>query len=324
MSAAVLVGDVGGTNARFALARRGPEGIGLDAFRKLPGDDYGSFEDALAAYLADTGIETDAALFALAGPVSVDQTVELTNRAWPLIEADALASRFNLRALRLVNDFAAMARAVPEMPAGNFVSILAGDRVPEAPILVTGPGTGFGIATLLTRPDGGYRVMTGEGGFATYAATNELERVVQEALAAEHGFVCNEMVVSGKWLAPVHRILCAHFGVPYKPAFARDLLRDAAAGDEVAREVCLLRAAGAMSAAGDAALITGARGGVVMTGGVAERITDWLRHPEAVRRFRQRGSHSDYMAHLPVSVLVGNEAPLIGAAALHFDEEALP
>ena len=318
----VLVGDVGGTSVRFALARRDHGGaIRLDAFTKLQNDDFSSFDKALNSYLDGVSDRPARALFALAGPPRSDGSIQLTNRDWPLVAPLDVASRCGIETVRLVNDFAAMSRAIPEMPDTAFETVLDGEASPGAPIVVTGPGTGFGVGTLIPLQTGGYHVLTGEGGHAAYAAHTVREADIAEHLAARHGYVSTEMIVSGAWLHPVYEVIADLHNQPVEALSAGEMLDRASAGDPVCEELCRFRARAIMGAAGDVALITGGRGGVVLTGGVAERMVPWLQAPEARDRFRERGSHAAYMTPIPVRVLKSPEAPVIGAAALLFDED---
>lgn len=321
MGATVLVGDVGGTSCRFALAMRGSDGqIALSGFEKLANDDFARFSDALGAYAGRlAGPVPHRALFALAGPPEDDGSITLTNRDWPAVRPAHLMQAAGLKAVTLVNDFAAMARAVPELPPEAFETVLPGTPKPGTPILVTGPGTGFGISTLLPLEAGGWRVLTGEGGHAAYAPRTQREAEIAARLATGHGYVSTENVVSGAWLQPVFDVISDLHGRPRMALEAAEILARADEGDPVCVEVCEVRARGIMGAAGDAALITGAQAGVVLTGGVAERMGKWLRSADAEIRFRGRGPRTPWMAGVPVSVLHADEAPLIGAAALAFE-----
>jgi len=332
VSETVLVGDVGGTSCRFALARREHGRIVLDHVKKYsePKNTEGqvetplfpSFDEALADYLSfhDVNAAGLRALFALAGPPEEDGSVLMTNRPfWPRIVPGVVAERFQLNDVALVNDFAAMARSIPDMADEDFVEILPGKPRPGVPIIVTGPGTGFGIATLIVTPGRRWFPITGQGGHAAYAAHTVREAQLAEAMMAEFGYVSTEMVVSGIWLKAVFDILSDFHGVPRRPLTAADILSGADEGDPVCVETCLLRARGIMGAAGDVTLINGGQGGVFLTGGVAERMPKWLKHPEAAARFRERGPESPFVADVPVRVLMNHAAPLIGAAALAFD-----
>ena len=141
-------------------------------------------------------------------------------------------------------------------------------------------------------------------------------RTFRDVIARTYNYVSVEMIVSGRWLMPVYEAICELEGVTPEDLSPQNILDRADAGDKVCVEVCKFRANALMGAVGDAALITGAHAGVVLTGGVAERMVKWLRTTEASDRFLERGPMSPFLAHTPVSVLMHDEAPLIGAAAL--------
>ncbi len=322
MSDTVLVGDIGGTNVRFARARLGfaghPE---VEDISIMPGDDFNSFDDALRLYLGEIGNKRPAqALFAFAGPVR-DGTVRLTNRDWTVSSRD-LASKLGFENVRLVNDYAAMARSIPELADGSFRMLNEG-RVPDerSAILVAGPGTGLGMATLLPEGERGWRVMTGEGGHAAFAPRTQREWELVKRLQTTHGYVSKELVLSGSGLNAVHEALCDIDGRNWVETPPAEIMARAIAGDQLCRDICEIRAGATLDALGDAALINGTRGGVVITGGVAERIVDWLSKPKALARFFERGPMSHYMKPIPIRLLMESQAALIGAAALHFDEE---
>ncbi|MEL6473978.1 MAG: glucokinase [Pseudomonadota bacterium] len=320
--ARVLVGDVGGTNVRFAVARVNGSGVpAIDDFSRMPNDDFGSFDEALAAYLSDLDVDQPAtALFALAGPVK-DRRVALTNRDWT-VDAKAIEDTQGFADVRLVNDYAAMARAIPELAAEAFHTLHAGTSASKrAPILVAGPGTGLGMATLVPVGASGWRVLTGEGGHSAFAPQSDIEWALAEALRAKFGYVSRELVLSGSGLDAVHEALCGIHGVAYEQASAADILERAQRGDEICKQICEIRSGSVLETLGDVALINGATGGVVVTGGVAERLVSFLSAPHALARFFERGPMSDYMRPIPVRLLKDGAAPLIGAAALHFERE---
>lgn len=322
MPDSVLVGDIGGTNVRFARARLGFAGhLEVENISVFQGDDYGSFDAALEQYLEQLGNHRpDEALFAFAGPVR-DGTVRLTNRSWT-VNSRETAQKAGLANVRLVNDYAAMARSIPELGPESF-RLLHEGRVPDerSPILVAGPGTGLGMATLLPEGERGWRVMTGEGGHAAFAPRTDREWELTKRLQATHGYVSKELVLSGSGLNAVHKALCEIDGVPWEITPPAEIMRRAREGDRMSRDICEIRAGATLDALGDAALINGTRGGVVITGGVAERLVDWLQQPAAISRFFDRGPMSHYMKPIPIRLLMDGEAALIGAAALHFDED---
>lgn len=315
----VLVGDVGGTNVRFARADLAGGRIEVSGFAKLRGDDFCCFERALEQYCADT--ETcagDAAVFALAGPLR-DGEVHLTNRDWTVSKA-GLKNEFTLSDVHLINDFAAMARAVPELGTGTMQVVKSGQADPKRPIIVAGPGTGLGVATLFPDAKGRWNVMSGEGGHLAFAPRNHLEIELLKALKAEHGYVSNELVCSGMGLPAVHRALCEIHGTDYVETRPADMLDAAEQGDTFFLELCRLRARAVMSAVGDLALANGALGGVVLAGGVTERLLPYLLEEHAQHRFTARGPMSGYLADCPIHLMTDPAAPLIGAAALYLKD----
>ena len=317
MGEGILVGDVGGTNVRFAVARRQDGRIVADSFEKFSGDDFSRFDDVLGAYFDKTNIRVGRACFALAGPVQHGE-VTLTNRGWHVSE-HSLQERFGFEDVRLINDFTAMARSIPEFDRSGFEQILPGVAEPEAPVIVAGPGTGFGVATLF-HDCGNWHVLTGEGGHIAFAPRTELEWQLATILINRFGYVSNELVASGTGLGPVYEAFCEIFDRPVEELSPHEMRRRADAGDEMLYQLILLRACTVMGAVGDLALANGAVGGVVLAGGVTERIVDFLRTPQATERFRERGPMSRYLADCPVVLMHDPEAPLIGAAA-YYDQE---
>ncbi len=316
MSKPVLVGDVGGTKIRLALASSSLGHVQLHNIKVYDDPTIPSFEDAIEDYLSSSDVKPKSALFALAGPIADDGSIKLTNRPWPRVVPSVIQSRFLIESATIVNDFAAMARAIPEIPNDSFETVIESHFSPEGPILVTGPGTGHGVSTLIQSVTGGWRVMTGEGGHSAFAPRNMREAAIRDVIARTYNYVSVEMIVSGRWLMPVYEAICELEGVTPEDLSPQNILDRADAGDKVCVEVCKFRANALMGAVGDAALITGAHAGVVLTGGVAERMVKWLRTTEASDRFLERGPMSPFLAHTPVSVLMHDEAPLIGAAAL--------
>ena len=311
----VLVGDIGGTNVRFALASRKGGQLRIEHFEKLAGDDFGSFDAVLQEYLDRTGVSVAAACFALAGPVE-NQEVTLTNRGWH-VSASALKTSFGFQEVCLINDFHAMARSVPEFAFETFDCVLPGTPQPGAPVLVAGPGTGFGVATLLTEPAGGWRVISGEGGHMAYAPRTDVEHELARVLTRDHGYVSNELVASGSGLDEVYSAFCEMFGRERVALSPEEMRQRADAGDELFRTLIEVRALAVMGAAGDLVLANGALGGVVLAGGVSERISDFLKTAEARQRFVARGPMSQYLEDCPVWLMREATAPLIGAAAYY-------
>ena len=304
----ILVGDIGGTNARLALAAPGT--TDPIAERRYATADFGDFESVVAAFLAETKATITAGCLAVAGPISDDgRSAKLTNLPWT-IDVDALAARFHLGHLTLANDFAAAAIGVTVAPAETLVPLQDGEPLGQAPKLVIGAGTGLGMATLVRHGDA-WRVLAGEGGHVAFAPLDEDQDRILHALRAEHGRVTAERVISGPGLAAIHRILA---GANLDPAeiTRRALLEaDAAALDSLD---VFLSAYGAF--AGDMAMAVMARGGVYLAGGIAAKLLPILPASPFLIAFNAKAEHAGLVRRMPVAVVTDPSLGLRGAACL--------
>jgi glucokinase len=302
---------------RFAVALPGGDAVELEDIQSYANDDFASFDDALSFYLERASIRPRRLALAFAGAIKGNAGA-LTNRPSWRVDGGALARRFGLDGALVVNDFAAAARGVVEAPEDAFVEIKPGVREADAPVVVGGPGTGFGTATVVPWM-GRWRVLPGEGGHRTYAPQTPVEWALAEAVRAKLGHVSVEIVAAGKHAETVREALFGVLGEPYERLAPDEVLARAAAGDRGSRAYCELRAAATMSAMGDAALLVGARGGVVLMGGVAERLVDYFRAPAMLDRFIVHGPMSDYLRPVPVRLAAGPHLALIGAARIYLE-----
>lgn len=314
MSQPILVGDVGGTNARFGCAFLSDSGLVIEGFFKTPNRDHTDFESALDTYLKQCGTRPHHACFAIAGPIR-DNAVTLTNRNWH-ISGHALETKFGFQSVQLINDFAAMARAIPEISPQKFHKLIPGLPDKNTPIIVAGPGTGFGVATLVQTAGANWSVVQGEGGHIAYAPQTDLEFDIAQILMRKHGYVSNELIASGRGLPAVHRAFCQIYDCTFEKMHPGEMLKLAAAGDQMFTALCKLRARTVLRVAGDLVLANGALGGVVLAGGVTERLIPYLSAEDVKPIFANRGPMSDYLSLCPVDILTEPTAPLIGAAAM--------
>lgn len=310
----ILVADIGGTNARFALARRAGGAIAVEDMKRYRASEFDTLRAAATAYLDSLATKPKAACFAVAGPVT-DAVIEFTNSPWVLDVAEIKAA-LHLDKLRVVNDFEALACGVLHLGKDDFMSVRAGAGDKGAPVLVIGPGTGFGQA-IIAPTQSGKRVISTEGGHVAFAPRTDEEIEIMKFIAREHGRVSVERVLSGAGLVNIHRALCARANAP-RPLLHADEITKAALADEqssAAKAVdlfCALLGA----AAGDAVLATGARGGVVLGGGILPKISDIFLKSRFVERFLDKGRMRDYVDDVPVDLIVREGAARIGAAAM--------
>ncbi len=310
MNHLLLVGDFGGTNVRLAAAERGRDGaIALHAMRSTPASEHASPEAAISSWLQEARLPIKGASLAAAGPSGAD-AIALTNNAWVLSAPD-LISQFAIP-VRLENDLAALARAVPDAAPERFETLLAGTTRPDDPIVVLGPGTGLGLA-IVARQAKRWFVLATEGGHRAFAPETAQERALLERLAIAQGFVSVEDLVSGPGLERIHAAL----GGEPKPA-------PAIGAAALAGEATSLHAATSLSLilagfARDSTLCAGARGGCILAGGVADALAPLLRSEAFARRFRTHPAMQAYLADIPVRRMLDPVASLKGAALLFWD-----
>lgn len=309
-----LVADIGGTHARFAIAERRGGKVALANKEIMHAERHAGVGEAARAYLdAWKGQAPEAASFAVAGPVRGDAVV-FTNSPWRFSISD-VAGRLGLK-LGVMNDFQAMARGAVAVPEDQTVLVKEGDALAGAPVAILGPGTGLGLGLVFTF-DGVVRAIATEGGHAAFAPMNEREIEILRVLLGEFGVVSYERILSGQGLVNVRRAICAVDGVARDELSPAEITEAAMTDtDHCAREVAEIFCAVLGSFAGDAALMAGARGGVVLAGGILPKIQPLLMAGQFRERFVSRGPMSRYVEDIPVRLLVTDEAPLIGAALL--------
>jgi glucokinase len=307
----VLLADIGGTNARFALLppgadRPGPaERVALDGVRGIG--------EAIATWLeARPGPRPGAAVLAVAGPVSEGRAV-LTNRGW-VVGGPGFAAALGLATLRVVNDFAALAWSLPHLAPADLLPLGGGGGEGGAPMAVIGPGTGLGVGAFLPGPPPA--VLPTEGGHAALAAHDARSAAVVEALRAQIGgdhVSAERGALSGQGIEALHAALG---GDPARRA--AEISEAGIAGtDPRCREAMELFCAFLGAFAGDVALLHGAQGGVFVAGGIPPRFPRFLAASAFRARFEAKGRFRDWLAPVPTWLIRDPEAAAMrGLAAL--------
>lgn len=313
MSDLILVADIGGTNARFACAAVTGGRITLTDSKKFRAADYKSVADAASTYLDAVHVRPMRGCFAVAGPVT-DQQIEFTNSPWVLNIAE-VASALSLIDFRVINDFEALAFGVEHLAPDAFVTVKNGVAQTTAPTLVIGPGTGLG-QSLIVPCRNGRAVIATEGGHVAYAPCSKEEASIIEFIAREHPRVSLERLLSGDGLVNIYRALCENSNTGGVSLQAHEVTAAAITGnDAIAEKAVQMFCAMLGSAVGDAVLSTGARGGIVLGGGILPKIRDLFLSSAFVERFVAKGRLKYYLADIPVRMIVGEGAALFGAAA---------
>ena len=305
-----LVGDIGGTNIRLAVitaAGEAPAQIRSFACSSFPGLDA-----AILHYLATEHLALPpVAAFGIATPLAGD-AVRMTNHAWAFsIEALRLALGFER--LVFINDFTALALALPHLQRADIQQIGGGTPQPNAPLALLGAGTGLGVSGLI--PCGaGWQPLAGEGGHVSLAAGNAREAAIIAVLAARFGHVSAERALSGPGIAALHDAIRQLEGAPPCQLDSREISARALAGScpycsEALEVFCALLG----SVAADLALTLGARGGVYVGGGIVPALGAYFARSGFRARFEAKGRFSAYLAGIPTYVIRAPYAALSGA-----------
>ena len=323
-AAPILVADIGGTNARLAVAQI-PAGGGapkLTDFTAFPCAEYNELDAALEAYKATlSGDLPKRGCLAVAGPI-IDRTAHITNLGWHL-DANQLEHAFGFDSLHLVNDFAALARSTPALGATDLLTLRDSAPVAGGPVSVMGPGTGFGLA-LLVQHRGGCTVVSGEGGHVSFVPHGELETQVWSALQTSIGRVTVETLLSGVGLMRIYRELCHMHGTSPLNYDPRTISNQALEhDDEICLETLSVFCSMLGSATGDIVLSHGATGGVFLGGGILPKISEFFLRSDFVERFLDKPPMQKFVEKIPVHLIVAPDAALRGAALLYLEHEAL-
>ncbi len=311
----ILVADIGGTNARFAVASRTEDGYRLAQQARFSADAFPQFTSALGAYVARLGACPRRACLAVAGPIG-EGAAQLTNSPWRLAQRD-IEAQFGFAQVALVNDFAGQARGAPMLAPEDRVTIAPGTGLEGAPIVVLGPGTGLGLA-LLVPAARGFRVLPTEGGHTAFAPQTELERRVQAQLQSRFGYVSYERVCSGIGLEAVYQALGDMAGQD-PPALDAATIALRLDTDELARTAFDIFFSALGVFAGNAILASGGRGGLFLSGGILPKNRTALAASTFLERLRMRGPMSGYLANVPIWLALSEETALIGAAGMMDD-----
>jgi glucokinase len=308
-----LLADIGGTNARWAY--QATANAALTHVASYECAKFASLSAVIKHYLEAHGLTRPRALaMGVATPVTGD-LVRFVNNSWSF-SIEALRSELKLDRLLVLNDFAALAMSLPLLGPDDRLAVGGGEAVASAPVVVLGPGTGLGVAALITDAQGtGHSVVSGEGGHATVAAGSDREAQVLALLRRRFGHVSAERVLSGPGLVNLYGTLCELSGVPAMALQPADVLsRAQARSDARCEEALELFVNFLASEAGNLALTFGALGGVYLAGGILPRLGPLFQHDAFRMRFKDKGRFKDYLDAIPCWIVTAKHAALLGAS----------
>jgi len=309
----IVAGDIGGTKVLLQFVDASQTGRTVLAEQRYESHSYATFDDLLGAFVKEhVAGPVDAACFAVAGPVFADRA-EVTNLSWKM-DAMALAKKFSIGRVSLINDFYAVALGVPILATTDLLILNAGTRVPFAPIAILGAGTGLGEANLVH--DGvKWDVVPSEGGHADFAPQDEEQTRLFLALHAKYGHVSWERLLSGAGLVNIHNFVSGEEKT-YDEALPMEIAKALVGGDSVAAKTFAIFVDIYGAEAGNMALRLLARGGVYLAGGVAAKNVDQFTDGRFINAFLRKGRFQHILAAMPVNLITNPKVGLLGAAEM--------
>jgi glucokinase len=307
-----LLADIGATHARFALQTAPGT---YRSVRVLQCDDFEGIVPLLRFYLREHAeLRLHHAALALANPVSGDY-VRMTNRPWEF-STDAVRRELGLSTLLIVNDFTALAMAIPGLKDADLMQVGAGKPAANAVIGVLGPGTGLGVSGVIPTLDG-FVTLGSEGGHVNFAPSDEREFAVLQLAWREWKHVSNERLISGPGMEIIYRALAQRNGINAKKRDSAAIIDGALEEkDPLCLEVleCFCGMLG--GAAANLAVTLGAFGGVYIGGGIVPRLKEWFKTSPFRARFEAKGRFSGYIADIPTYVISTPHVAFDGVATI--------
>lgn len=308
----VLLGDIGGTHARFALVTG--DNAPITQLMVLPTEEFSDLVTAVRAYLHQIGLpRLSRACIAMANPI-VGDIVEMTNNRWKF-SIEATRKSLHLESLRMLNDWEAMAMALPALDENDLEKIGMGSPDPFAPKGLIGPGTGLGVSYLVPSRRGDWVPIAGEGGHVGLSPTCERDADILRILWRTFPHVSAERVISGMGLENLYQAISVLNGTVAEPLDASQVTQramdasDAACVESLDRFCRLLG-----NTAANLALTLGARGGIYIGGGVINHLGDHFAKSGFRAAFEAKGRFENYMVNIPTYVIRAKQPALVGCA----------
>lgn len=307
-----IVADIGGTNLRLGISGEGNVVSNLQVYQC---GEYSGLAEIVADYIQKNNManKTINACFAIACPVDND-LISMTNLPWEFSKA-ALKKSLNLHSMYFINDYTAIAHAVPFLDNTQKVQIGRGDVVAKAPISICGPGTGLGVANVVNANDQ-WISLGGEGGHADFAPIDETEVKILEFLLKKYSHVSYEQLLSGLGLEQIYQALMDIRGEKPQPYTAKDISSKALNKScdicqQTLAQFCKILG----SFAGNLALTLASFGGVYIAGGIVPRFVEYFKSSDFRSRFEEKGRLSSFNQPIPTFVITEAQPGILGASA---------
>lgn len=317
-----LAGDIGGTKTLLRLSTT--DSIEPLLQKSYPSAEYTGLSEILDEFLREAGAaEVTAACLALAGPVSGSR-VKLTNLPWE-VDADALTTRFTISHISLINDFEAVGHGIATLQPADLLTLQSGKAQVHGTRVVTGAGTGLGVAWL-TWQNNGYAVHPSEGGHMDFAPTDATQYALLQYLQQRHGHVSYERIVSGPGLVSILEFLrdTGRFKLSTQLVAAMDKGDPAAAitqfaqqyNEPIARMTLDLFVRIYAAFVGNLALTVLPTGGIYIAGGIAAKTSGFMQQGAFLHNFLDKGRYTALLGALPVHIVTNPQIGLSGASLI--------
>jgi glucokinase len=307
----ILIGDIGGTNARFAVVNDADSEVGVPTIIQTA--NFATIDEAIeATVLTKATVRPKSAVLAVAGPVDADE-IPLTNCPW-VVKPKQMISNLGFSDVVVLNDFEAQALAVVALGESHMEKIGGGEPEPSSGRVVLGPGTGLGVAGLVNAV-GRWIPIPGEGGHMDIGPRTPRDFEIFPHLETMGGRISGEQILSGRGLVNAYHAVAKASGKTAAFARPEEVTAAALAGtDAVAQEALSFFVTCLGRTAGDLAMVFMSRGGVFLTGGIPQKIIPALKTGAFRAAFEDKAPHSELMQSMPVYVITHPLAALSGLA----------
>ncbi len=312
MSVVNIIADIGGTNMRVAVSEANGQFSQIKVYQCAQ---YSGLDEILTNFIETTGIEgaTINACLAIACPVEND-LITMTNLPWEFSKS-ALKATLGLNKLLMINDYTAIAHAVPYLSDEQKVQIGSGEAVANKPISICGPGTGLGVANVVP-VQGQWLSLSGEGGHADFAPIDAKDQLIFADLLTKYEHVSYEQLLSGLGIEQIYHALAKAAGNDNVELKAEQIGEKALANScEICTQALLQFCKILGSFAGNLALTLGSFGGVYIAGGIVPRFIEFFKNSEFRSRFEAKGRLSGFNSTIPTYVITESQPGLLGASA---------
>ena len=306
-----LVGDIGGTNARFALVAPGKSE--LISIKALSCSEFETIQEAIQSYLSSiNNVEISSSCIASAGTTHLD-VFKPANNDWVINKKDVSSALNNIK-VDWINDFSAQALATSTLSNDDLIEVNKGNPQADRVRLVIGPGTGLGTCGL-TKLSSGWKTLPAQGGHSDFAPNSKLEIKILSILQKQFGHVAIERIISGPGIVNLFNVLSQINARDIVLKTPSEISSSAVSTnpDSMAMETLTLFCRIFGSVTGSIALTTGCLGGIYITSDLVRNFLDFFLKSDFLKSFEDKGRLDYYMRDIPIFISKKANMGLIGS-----------